>query len=156
MFLPDRWETSDTLHLFTDASNLGFGGYLHNQWFSEAWPECWKKFHITIKELLPIVVALEIWAAELADIYLMFHSDNEAVVHISNQQTCKDKDIMILVRRLVVHAMSYNILFQAVHVTGLNNVLADKLYCLQVSDFLHLFPHVLQQRRVVATESLLT
>jgi hypothetical protein len=84
----------------------------------------------------------------------MFHSDNEAVVHIVNQQTCKDKDIMILVRRLVVQAMSHNILFQAVHIPGLHNVLADKLSRLQVSSFLHLFPHLAHQRRVVDMDSL--
>jgi hypothetical protein len=39
MFLPDRWETSVTFHLLTDASNLGFVGYLNDQWFSQAWPE---------------------------------------------------------------------------------------------------------------------
>ena len=34
VFLPVRWLTPDILNLYTDSSNIGFGGYLNNEWFA--------------------------------------------------------------------------------------------------------------------------
>jgi hypothetical protein len=39
-----------------------------------------------------------------------------AVVEIINKQTCKDKILMRLVRRLVIAALTYNIVFRAKHI----------------------------------------
>lgn len=67
LFLPDRWETSESLSLYTDSSGVDFGGYLGNHWFAEAWPIEWRDCHITFKELFLIVVALEFWAVSMRD-----------------------------------------------------------------------------------------
>lgn len=55
---------------------------------------------ITIKELLPIVLAIEIWGRILSNKKILFKTDNKAVAEIINNQTSKEK-IMSLVRRLV-------------------------------------------------------
>ena len=141
MFLSDRWLTSPCLELFTDASNSGFGGYLGNKWFAHGWPESWKQFHITVKEFFPIVCALELWANRMCNQCIMFHSDNSAVVHIINKQTSKDKTLMLLVRRLVIQSLKYNILFKAEHVPGVTNQLSDWLSRQQIPQFLQAFPH---------------
>lgn len=49
LFLSDHWENSVSLQLYTDASNIGFGGYLGNQYFSGVWPKAWEAYHITVK-----------------------------------------------------------------------------------------------------------
>jgi hypothetical protein len=59
-------------------------------------------------------------------------------MHVINKETSKDKSLMSLVRRLVTH---FNILFQAQHIQGLNNVLADHLSRQQISQFLQKCPH---------------
>jgi hypothetical protein len=46
-----------------------------------------------------------------------------AVVEIINKQTCKDKVLMRLVRRLVIAALTYNIVFRAKHIKGKTNVI---------------------------------
>lgn len=89
--------------MYTDASNIGFGGYLGNQYFSGVWPKAWEAYHITVKELFPIVLAVQIWAKQLENRCIVFFTDNDAVVHIINRQTSKDKTIMVLVRRLVLN-----------------------------------------------------
>ena len=66
---------------------------------------------IAIKELFPKVVALELWGAHLANQNILFMSDNAAVVHAINKQTCKEKTLMHLIRRLVLSSLSFNILF---------------------------------------------
>jgi hypothetical protein len=59
--LSDRWETSEQLNLNTDASNIGFGVLFRKHWFAIKWPTDWLKYHITIRELFPIVVAIQLW-----------------------------------------------------------------------------------------------
>ena len=75
--------------MFTDASGLGFAGLLQGQWFQGRWPLFWQKSHIAIKELFPIVLALRLWPNSLKDQRLLVLCDNEAVVHVINNQTSK-------------------------------------------------------------------
>lgn len=65
LFLSDHWENSVLLQLCTDASNIGFGCYLGNQYFSGVWPKAWESYHITVKELFPIVLAVQLCAKQL-------------------------------------------------------------------------------------------
>lgn len=146
MFLEEQIHTSLSLHLYTDASNLGFGGYLQEKWFSGKWPQSHNQYHITVKEFLPIVIAVELFSELLANKCVTFHSDNAAVVAIINKQSSKDKLLMKLVRRLVIATLKHNILFKACHIPGLSNNLADSLSRLQVEQFLQECPfhHPLQ------------
>lgn len=53
-----------------------------------------QEFSITVKELFPIVAAIEIWGQNLSNCSIMFLSDNLAVVHIINKMSSKDSMIM--------------------------------------------------------------
>lgn len=135
-FLPDRWLLSSTIHLFTDASgSLGYGAVLGSSWFYGEWSPSWKQQNITLLELYPIYLAVEIWGCRLANECLLFHTDNEALVAILNKNTSKDRLVMFLVRRLVLRCLKHNILFQAQHIPGKDNTLADHLSRLQISRF---------------------
>ena len=75
--------------LFTDASgSIGFAGILGKEWFALLWDSVpgSDQFQIFIKELFPIVLALEIWGKsfENKEIHVLFLSDNAAVVHMIN------------------------------------------------------------------------
>ena len=61
--------------------------------------------HITFQELLPIVLAFELWGEDLANKCISLHTDNMAVVYILNKQTSKDKHVMFLVCRFVLCCM---------------------------------------------------
>ena len=66
IFLKDGWENSKTLNLYSDASgNVGFAAVFGSWWFAKSWPSHLKEYQIAIKELLPIVVALELWGKHL-------------------------------------------------------------------------------------------
>ena len=71
---------------------------------------------------------------------VMFFTDNEALVHVINKQSCKDKDVMFFVRKLVLVCLSHNILFRAKHIPGIRNDLADAISRLQVPTFKRLAP----------------
>ena len=92
--------------------------------------------------MFPIVLAFEIWGIQLSQNCIILHSDNAAVVHIINKQTCKVPVIMGLVPRLVLACMKYNILFKAEQILGKYNVLLDLLSRLQVERFHLLAPHM--------------
>ena len=128
IFLQEEWISSAKLNMYSDASgSLGYAAVLGSHWFANAWLDIHMPYQIAIKELFPIVIALELWGHKLCNHKIVFHSDNMAVVEIINKQSSKDKTIMRLVRRLVLVAMKYNIVFRSLHIRGKTNVLPDHL-----------------------------
>ncbi|XP_045188169.2 uncharacterized protein LOC123546048 [Mercenaria mercenaria] len=142
ILLDQKWLTNQALHLFTDASgSIGYGAILNTQWFYGTWPVTLADSHITYKEFFPITLALELWGSQLANKCIVLHSDNNAVVHIINKQSCKDSQIMYLVRSMVLACMKHNILVRSEHVPGKQNTLADMLSRLQIEEFLRNAPY---------------
>ena len=106
ILLDYKWVEVETIHLYTDASgSLGYGALFDTHWCYGEWPVHVKDFNITYKELFPITLAFELCGSLFRDKCMVFHSDNMAVVHIINNQSCKDCNIMYLVRRLVLACM---------------------------------------------------
>ena len=128
MFLPDHWVSSDHLRLYTDASgNVGYGAVFGSWWFANSWPKQLMSYSIAVKELFPIVIALEIWGPFIKNSKILFLSDNQAVVDIINKKSCKNKTLMILIRRLVLASMTWNVIFRSKHIKGKTNIVADLL-----------------------------
>ena len=151
LFHPDVWCDSTSLNLYTDASgSLGYGAVYGSRWLYGAWSDEWKGCNITLLELYPIVLAVTTWGALLANHCIHFHINNLALVSIINQQASRDKHIMHFVRRLVITCLHFNILFQARHIPGKHNVLADHLSRLQVAKFRQLAPGAAQHPETVS------
>ena len=107
-----------------------YGGYaavFGTKWFSGEWPLEMKDLHITVKELFPIVLAVEIWGQNLSNHKVLFMTDNQAVAEIINKTSSKEKNLMKLVRRLVLASLKCNIHFKAKHIAGKTNVVCDLL-----------------------------
>ena len=66
---------------------------------------------------------------------ISFFTDNESLVHVIHKQSCKDKQFMIFVRKLVLLCLKHDILFKAKHVPGYKNRLADSLSRSQLEKF---------------------
>ena len=61
----------------------------------------WSKeipYHITVKELIPIVIAAAIWGAKWEHSHVWACSDSSAVVAIINGDYSKTADVMHLMR----------------------------------------------------------
>ena len=136
-FLDFKWISSDVLKLETDASStIGFGARFQNRWFAGTWhPDC-LRLNIALLELYPIYAALVIWVDHFRNKCIHIISDNMSVVHIINHFTSKDDQIMILVRLLVLHCMSNNILVKSSHIYGRLNLIPDMLSRQQVQEAL--------------------
>ena len=90
--------------MYSDAAGVHgvYATVFGSNWFTDEWLPAMQPFHITIKELFPIVLAVEIWGNALTNHKILFFTDNAAVVDIINNTTSKDKVIMKLVRRLAL------------------------------------------------------
>lgn len=140
-FLNELWENNNTLQLYTDSSgSIGFGAIFGTHWCYGEWPQDWKNRNIAILEFYPIMLSLLLWGSQMKNQCIVFFTDNEALVHVINKCTCKDKILMIFVRKLILVCLENNILFKAQHVAGVKNCLADSLSRLQIQRFHHLAP----------------
>ena len=127
--------------MYTDASGtLGYAAIFGTHWFAYPWVESMVPLGITIKELFPIFLALELWGKHLTNHKILFMSDNQAVVQVINKQSCYEPILMKLVRRLVLAALTNNIYFRSAHIPGKENVLADKLSRLKFQEALLMAP----------------
>lgn len=135
-FLDFIWVSSVTLHLYTDSSgSLGYGAVFGHKWFNGEWPIKWKSKNIIVLEMFPIVLSVRIWADNLANRCVIFHTDNQALAEVINKKTTKDRELLVLVRALVLSCLRHNILFRAIHLPGILNTKADALSRLQVDKF---------------------
>ena len=140
-FLEDVWDSSDKLELYTDAAgSLGFGAVFGRKWCYGKWPNSWLHQNIAMLEFYPIVLSLHLWGHTMQNRCILFLTDNEALVYVINKQSCRDKNLMFFVRKLVLICLQHNILFKAKHVRGVYNTLADSLSRLQVDTFKRLAP----------------
>ncbi|XP_041438056.1 uncharacterized protein LOC121399992 [Xenopus laevis] len=123
---------SQELQFLTDASgSIGFGAYFGGKWSAGRWPRSWQvkglTRNLTLLELFPILVALELWAEGLANKAIRFLSDNMGVVHAVNNLSSDSPPVIRLLRQLVLICLKFNISFKAQHVPGVENTLADAL-----------------------------
>ena len=83
------------------SGTWGCGSYTsEGVWFSLQWPDSWVQVHITVKELLPIVLSVAIWGWQWADELVKVRCDNVAAVHILRTGWCKNELAMHLLRSL--------------------------------------------------------
>lgn len=87
--------------------------------------------NIAVLEFCPIVLNVIIWGHFMRNQGITFFTDNEALVHVINKNSCRDKFLMSFVRRLVFVCLQNNILFRARHEPGIKNDLADSLSRIQ-------------------------
>ena len=146
MFLSSQWDTSETLSLFTDASGfIGYGGFFQTHWFHGKWLPHQHLgspgISILWQELFAIIVACHLWGSQWTSKRIKFHCDNLGVVEVINSRKSKVPRVMELVRALTLCTLKHNFYFQAVHVPGKLNTIADSVSRFQMERFRQLAPH---------------
>ena len=142
--------SSCKLKLATDASGaIGYGAVFGNSWFSGKWPVHWRGFNIAVLEFYPILAAIKVWGDALTNRNLVFITDNAALVSIINTQTTKHKQLLYLLRMLVLECLRMNICFSAVHVSSKQNLECDLLSRDQIDRFFQVHPGACRSPAVV-------
>ena len=120
--------------------------FFGSKWCYVKWPADWAHCNIAILEFYPTVLSRSVpWGHEVSHQCVLFFTDNEALVHVINNQSCKDKPLVRFVRKLVSICLQHNIVFKAKHISGIHNNLADSLTRLQVKTFRRLAPAHMDQ-----------
>ena len=125
----------------SDASGRrGCGAFCNTQWFLLEWPESLPNYHITVKELIPVVIAAAIWGAKWAHSHVRARSDNSAIVAIISGGYSRDADVMHLMKCL--HFLSTRCAFRlsAEHIKGSLNEAADACSWDSLSSFQAMHP----------------
>ena len=83
LFLPDVWNNSDKLSLYTHAAgSLGFGAIFGHNWCYRKWPDNWIGRNVAILEFDPIVLSLSLWGDQLCNQFVLFFTVNEPLVQV--------------------------------------------------------------------------
>ena len=147
LFLPGWNGTSmmDTLTrshyaatITSDASgSWGCGAYdSQGSWLQLQWPTSWIPHHITIKELLPVVLAIAMWGHKWSGGVVRCLCDNAAVVAILRSSTSKHHHAMHLVRCSFFFLAKYNLSLLPMHIPGKANIAADAISRNNMEQFL--------------------
>ena len=126
----------------SDASgSWGCGAYLSSgEWFQLELPSSWSSVHITIKELLPIVIGAAVWGSQWEGLSVLCRCDNAAVVAIVNSGRSKVERAMHLMRSLFFFLARWNVALECRHIPGVENGAADALSRNNLPSFQRLRP----------------
>ena len=142
MSVVNRAEPEFKVSMVSDASGSWGCGALHGQdWFQLKWEGLGESSqqNITVKELLPIVIAAAMWGKRWAGSTVRAQCDNTAVVEIVNSGSCREPEAMHLRRCLAFLEAQFQFYIWVTHIRGRDNLLADAL---SRNKFHSLYPQV--------------
>lgn len=105
-------------------------------WFQLQWVQSISSYNITIKELLPIVLATTVWGSQWKGLTIKLRCDNAAVMAMVNHGSSNDSEAMHLLRCLSFLSAKFQLVLHAFHFSGTVSTLADDLSCNNASHFL--------------------
>ena len=134
--------TVDDIGFSSDAAagkNLSYGCILGNKhWSYGQWePGFIAEYQPSIKflQLYALCMGIFIWIEKLKNKRIIVHCDNEVVVHMTNNSSSLCKNCMVLIKKLVLKSLNYNLRVFARHLKGISNVLPDRLSRLRLEEF---------------------
>lgn len=134
--------TIPSIEVVSDASGVfGCGAFsIPHGWFQLQWPADWQSISITVKELVPIVIAAALWGHQWSRKCICFRSDNMAVVDLLRSCSSQEALLMHLLRCLTFYSAFFRFQFRAAHVPGIHNSAADAISRNNISLFLSFHP----------------
>ena len=133
--LDPHWCTSPGMELYTDACSFAYAAYWRGKWVQQRFQGSALDQDIAWKELYAIVVACNVWGPQWKGKKILFHCDNEAIVHIWKHGSSKSKSIMTLLRATYWVAAHYQFNIMITHIRGCDNIIADSLSRFQMDRF---------------------
>ena len=129
-------------HVYMDASGtFGCGGVVgSSQWIHLQWPASWAEVDISIKELVPVVIAAALWGRSWYRQRICFHVDNMGVVGILQKRSARSPVTHHLLRCLYFYSAFFQFEYNAEHIPGIENIAADALSRNNINLFSSLFP----------------
>ena len=130
------------LHVFTDACEVGQGGFFSGQWFSLEWSADQLahaarsvRLAMPFLELFAILSACSAWGPQWRGRLVVVHTDCEPAQAAVQRHHSDVSESQALVRAIAMCEVRFDFTLAAVHVRGVDNVLADALSRLDVQRF---------------------
>ncbi len=117
---------SNAISFYTDASDQGYGGTYGSTSVQGHWPARWMKLNIAVREIYPILLVIKMFGHKLKHSRVLFYCDNQVVVAAINNQTSRNKHVMILLRQLILELLLKDITFKALYIPTYD-ILADAI-----------------------------
>ena len=137
-----------SIQIHSDASgSFGCGAFTSDlQWLQLQWPGSWAHVDISVKEMVPIVLAAALWGDSWRGSRVCFLSDNAAVVAVLNCHSPRHPILLHLLRCLYFYSAHYQFSYCASHLPGVLNTAADALSRDNMTLFLSLVPQGCQSQ----------
>ena len=124
------WSSGTVYHVYTDASDFGYGACCGEEWFAisytgqSAAPRArsinWRELHAAAK-------ALATWGPSLRSERIIFHIDNTTTCCLLNKLYSPVPELMELVRTWCILVEKFSVHISVVYISTKDNVLADAL-----------------------------
>ena len=125
------------LDMSSDASgSWGCGAWHQSRWLQVQWGPQSQSLSITEKELVPIILACDLWGRAWQGRRVRCHCDNQVVVAYLRSRTSKNEGLMHLLRCLVFVEAQHQCHLVAEYIDTKSNHLADDLSRNRASSFL--------------------
>ncbi len=118
---------SQPVRIYTDASLKACGGVCGQKWFCVPFPSSWSHLHISVLELYPIWVALNLLIDQLGHRKVICVCDNIAVVEVINRKSCRDPALMFFMRLIAKLVLLNGISLSSTYIRSEDNVIPDKI-----------------------------
>ena len=129
--------------LITDVSgNLGCGTYVNTSWFQLHWTGHLTNAHTSVKELVPIVIAVALWGHKWVGKTILVWLDNTVAI---NSHTSQHEDTVHMLRCLTFLLAKWQCHLITEHLSGSHNAIADALSRNNLSHFQTLFPQAVPE-----------
>ena len=140
-----KWEQIIDFELTSDAALTdGYGIVFGKQWVAGKWPSS-APSNIAILEMIPLVLAAQLYSHAWAGKCVLFLTDNQAVKFSAESLLPTDKHLAALVRELAIISVQNDFRFRVVHLPGKDNVLADLLSRSRFDEFFAKHPEANSQ-----------
>lgn len=141
-FSPSELKLPHVHELASDSSLFACGATFKDQWFAfEFTPEMIScNTDIAVKELVALTLAVLCWGGHFRGQRLLVHCDNQVVNAAISSGTCKNRDVMLVLRFLVLHCLHLGITVSTSYIRSADNLGPDLLSRMRVRHFLDRFP----------------
>ena len=129
------------INFSTDAAGgeiLGYGCVMQSKWSFAQWePNFVKDYEPSIEflELFALCVGVFNWTHLMSNSRVLIHCDNQAVVAMINNTSSSCKYCMVLIRKLVMRCLQFNLHIFARYIRSEHNVLPDLLSRQKINKF---------------------
>lgn len=114
------------LEIYTDASNLGWGGCLNDQCVNGRWSATETELHINVKELKAILFTVKSFTHLIRGKHIKVFCDNAtAVAYVNQMGGTKSPACNDICRDLWGWCTEYNVWLTCSHIPGSDNSMAD-------------------------------